>query len=84
MCETTHRPGITDEQINASNDCGDQLFEFLLASAIGHEEMYENLDADAILYGVWVDLTHHLVARGWTMDDLTSDVQYHASCERSN
>jgi hypothetical protein len=78
--DTTDVP--SDEKIAEATKLGDTLFDELI-DKIGEAVAEENVDGDAVLYALWVDITQILATRGWTADQLIREVQHHVALQTS-
>jgi hypothetical protein len=64
---------ITDEEIRAAGEHGDDLF----CTLMDHLDEEDELDPAAVAYTLWIHLTTYLNDSGWTPEQLAQDVQAH-------
>lgn len=69
---------LSDDEIEAANTRSDEIYDELV-------ERIEECDEDvgAIIYSLWVKLTHDLVIYGWTPEQLGNDAMVHAAMQDS-
>jgi hypothetical protein len=69
---------ITNEEIDAANHAADLLWPSFIDQIADSGE-----DFSAVLYALWVCMTHALADDGWTAEQLTSDLQHHVALATS-
>lgn len=70
---------LTDADIEAAHDRGEKIFEELLELLDDCPE-----DSGAIIYSLWVSLTHCLAEDGWTAKQLADDAAVHVTLQLAN
>ncbi len=64
---------ITDEQVSAAKDCANELTPHTVQACCDLANQ-RHTNPTAVLFGLWVNLSEALLAEGWTVEELRSDL----------